>query len=137
MENQKWAFCRGDIYYADLDPVVGSEQGGIRPVVILQNDTGNWHSSTIIVATVTTRTKKKANQPTHSLVKNNPAFREASTIQLEQLRTIDKCRIKEYMGKVSCSEMRAIEARLIVSLALTHFKKVKGCAAQKFMKRKE
>ena len=137
MEKQKWVFCRGDIYYADLDPVVGSEQGGIRPVVILQNDTGNWHSSTIIVATVTTRTKKKANQPTHSLVKNNPAFREASTIQLEQLRTIDKCRIKEYMGKVSCSEMRSIEARLIVSLALTHFKKVKGCAAQKFMKRKE
>ena len=137
MVQKNWVYQRGDIYYADLDPVIGSEQGGIRPVVILQNDTGNWHSSTVIVATVTTKTAKKESQPTHLLIKNNPAFRQASTIQLEQIRTIDKKRIKEYMGKVSSTEMRAIENSLIVSLALKHYRRVKGCAAQKYMKPKE
>ena len=128
---------KGDLYFADLSPVVGSEQGGVRPVLVVQNDVGNKYSPTIIVAAVTSQINK-AKLPTHvELRASSGGLSKNSVVLLEQLRTIDKCRIKEYMGKVSCSEMRAIEARLIVSLALTHFKKVKGCAAQKFMKRKE
>ena len=65
MMKENWVYCRGDIYCAKLDPVVGSEQGGIRPVIVIQNDTGNKHAPTLIVATVTTRIHKKANMPTH------------------------------------------------------------------------
>lgn len=101
MMKEDWVYRRGDIYFADLDPVVGSEQGGTRPVIVIQNDTGNKHSPTLIVATVTTRIRKKENMPTHLLIKDNPAFREASVVQLEQIRTIDKCRIDNYLGKVA------------------------------------
>lgn len=76
--------------YADMEPHIGSEQGGKRPVVVLQNNIGNRHSPTLIVATVTTRTEKKKNQPTHVLVDSNPAFEEPSMILLEQIFTIDK-----------------------------------------------
>ena len=69
-----WKYLRGDIYYADMEPHIGSEQGGKRPVVVLQNNIGNRHSPTLIVATVTTRTEKKKNQPTHVLVDSNPAL---------------------------------------------------------------
>ena len=80
-----WRYLRGDIYYADMEPHIGSEQGGKRPVVVLQNNIGNRHSPTLIVATVTTRTEKKKNQPTHVLVDSNPAFEEPSMILLEQI----------------------------------------------------
>ena len=90
MMKENWVYCRGDIYCAKLDPVVGSEQGGIRPVIVIQNDTGNKHAPTLIVATVTTRIHKKANMPTHFVIYDNPAFKEASVVQLEQIRTIDK-----------------------------------------------
>ena len=93
MMKENWVYCRGDIYCANLDPVVGSEQGGIRPVIVIQNDTGNKHAPTLIVATVTTRIHKKANMPTHFVIYDNPAFKEASVVQLEQIRTIDKSRI--------------------------------------------
>ena len=83
-----WRYLRGDIYYADMEPHIGSEQGGKRPVVVLQNNIGNRHSPTLIVATVTTRTEKKKNQPTHVLVDSNPAFEEPSMILLEQIFTI-------------------------------------------------
>ena len=79
-----------DSRYADMEPHIGSEQGGKRPVVVLQNNIGNRHSPTLIVATVTTRTEKKKNQPTHVLVDFNPAFEEPSMILLEQIFTIDK-----------------------------------------------
>ena len=92
MMKENWVYCRGDIYCAKLDPVVGSEQGGIRPVIVIQNDTGNKHAPTLIVATVTTRIHKKANMPTHFVIYDNPAFKEASVVQLEQIRTIDKSR---------------------------------------------
>ena len=85
-------------YYADMEPHIGSEQGGKRPVVALQNNIGNRHSPTLIVATVTTRTEKKKNQPTHVLVDSNPAFEEPSMILLEQIFTIDKSRIERFMG---------------------------------------
>ena len=117
MMKENWVYRRGDIYCADLDPVVGSEQGGVRPVIVIQNDTGNKHSPTLIVATVTTKIRKKENMPTHLLIKDNPAFREASVVQLEQIRTIDKRRIDNYLGKVTSREMVAIEKALSISLA--------------------
>ena len=114
MMKENWVYRRGDIYCADLDPVVGSEQGGIRPVIVIQNDTGNKHAPTLIVATVTTRIHKKANMPTHFVIYDNPAFKEASVVQLEQIRTIDKSRIDNYLGKVTPREMVAIDKALSV-----------------------
>lgn len=134
MMKEDWVYRRGDIYFADLDPVVGSEQGGTRPVIVIQNDTGNKHSPTLIVATVTTRIRKKENMPTHLLINDNPAFREASVVQLEQIRTIDKCRIDNYLGKVTPSEMVAIEKALSISLAMEQLKKQTGSAAYKYRK---
>ena len=83
-----------DSRYADMEPHISSEQGGKRPVVVLQTNIGNRHSPTLIVATVTTRTEKKKNQPTHVLVDSNPAFEEPSMILLEQIFTIDKSRMQ-------------------------------------------
>lgn len=123
MMKENWVYRRGDIYCADLDPVVGSEQGGIRPVIVIQNDTGNRYSPTLIVATVTTKIRKKENMPTHLLIGDNPAFKEASVVQLEQIRTIDKRRIDNYLGKVTPREMVAIEKALSVSLAMEQLKK--------------
>ena len=134
MMKEDWVYRRGDIYFADLDPVVGSEQGGTRPVIVIQNDTGNKHSPTLIVATVTTRIRKKENMPTHLLIKDNPAFREASVVQLEQIRTIDKCRIDNYLGKVTPHDMVAIEKALSISLAMEQLKKQTGSAAYKYRK---
>lgn len=94
------------------------EQGGKRPVVVLQNNIGNRHSPTLIGATVTTRTEKKKNQPTHVLVDSNPAFEEPSMILLEQIFTIDKSRIERFMGYASKAEMLRIDMALLVSLAL-------------------
>ena len=94
------------------------EQGGKRPMVVLQNNIGNRHSPTLIVATVTTRTEKKKNQPTHVLVDSNPAFEEPSMILLEQIFTIDKSRIERFMGYASKAEMLRIDMALLVSLAL-------------------
>ena len=107
-----------DSRYADMEPHIGSEQGGKRPVVVLQNNIGNRHSPTLIVATVTTRTEKKKNQPTHVLVDSNPAFEEPSMILLEQIFTIDKSRIERFMGYASKAEMLRIDMALLVSLAL-------------------
>ena len=103
---------------ADMEPHIGSEQGGKRPVVVLQNNIGNRHSPTLIVATVTTRTEKKKNQPTHVLVDSNPAFEEPSMILLEQIFTINKSRIERFMGYASKAEMLRIDMALLVSLAL-------------------
>ena len=113
-----WRYLRGDIYYADMEPHIGSEQGGKRPVVVLQNNIGNRHSPTLIVVTVTTRTEKKKNQPTHVLVDSNPAFEEPSMILLEQIFTIDKSRIERFMGYATKTEMLRIDMALLVSLAL-------------------
>ena len=91
---------RGDIYYADLSPVVGSEQGGMRPVLIIQNDTGNRHSPTVIAAAITSQTGK-ANLPTHiSLAARSCGLTRDSVILLEQVRTLDKSRLRERMGRL-------------------------------------
>ena len=135
MMKENWVYRRGDIYFANLDPVVGSEQGGTRPVIVIQNDTGNRYSPTLIVATVTTKIRKKERMPTHLLIKSNPAFREASVVQLEQIRTIDKSRIDDYLGKVTSAEMAAIEKSLSISLAMEQLRKRTGSAAHKFKKK--
>lgn len=120
MMRKNWVYRRGDIYCADLNPVIGSEQGGTRPVVVIQNDTGNKHAPTLIVATVTTRVKKKSQQPTHYLITGNPAFTEPSVVMLEQIRTIDKSRIERYLGRASQSEMAGIDKALLTSVALQY-----------------
>lgn len=114
----KQTYHRGDIYLADLSPVCGSEQGGMRPVIIIQNDTGNKHAPTLIVATVTARVDKKTNQPTHYCIGKNPAFSKPSVVLLEQIRTIDKRRLRKYLGRVTNQEMEGIDHALLTSLAL-------------------
>ena len=124
MMNKDWAYRRGDIYYADLNPVCGSEQGGLRPVVVIQNNIGNKHAPTLIVAMVTTKTTKKANLPTHYLIRNNDAFAEPSIVLLEQIRTIDKTRIKSYLGKTTEKELLGIDKALVRSLSLAYLIKI-------------
>ena len=109
---------RGDIYRADLDPVVGSEQGGIRPVVIIQNDIGNLHSPTVIVAAVTTR-QKKAALPVHvRITAAESGLARDSVVLTEQVRTLEKTRLSRYMGSLSAEKLKAVEAALSVSLAM-------------------
>lgn len=108
---------RGQVYYADLNPVIGSEQGGIRPCLIIQNNTGNLHSPTVIIAAMTT--KRKANIPTHIAVSSEDYCLDINTtILLEQLRTIDKSRISSFVGRLSDSTMQKVEEALHISLAL-------------------
>ncbi len=109
---------RGDIYYADLSPVVGSEQGGMRPVLIVQNDTGNRHSPTVIAAAITSQTGK-ARLPTHiELVGANCGLTRDSVILLEQIRTIDKSRLRERMGKLDGPTMDRVHGAIAVSFGL-------------------
>jgi mRNA interferase MazF len=109
---------RGDIYYADLRPVVGSEQGGIRPVLIIQNDTGNKHSPTVICAAITSR-MNKAKLPTHvELSAGRCNMMKDSVILLEQLRTIDKQRLKERICHLSGELLAQVDKALLVSLDL-------------------
>lgn len=110
---------RGDIYYADLSPVVGSEQGGIRPVLIVQNNVGNRHSPTVIAAAITSQTGK-ARLPTHiELSARTYGLSRDSVILLEQVRTIDKKRLKERMGSLDPRLMQRVDNALEVSFGLT------------------
>ena len=109
---------RGDIYYADLSPVVGSEQGGMRPVLIVQNDTGNRHSPTVIAAAITSQ-RDKTDLPTHIKVDaDGCGLSKDSIVLLEQVRTIDKQRLKEKMGSLSTGAMNKIDKALSVSFGL-------------------
>jgi mRNA interferase MazF len=109
---------RGDIYYADLRPVVGSEQGGIRPVIIIQNDVGNRHSPTVICAAITSK-MNKAKLPTHvELDCSKCDIVKDSVILLEQLRTIDKKRLKDKVGHVDGEIIEKVDQALRVSLEL-------------------
>lgn len=109
---------RGDIFYADLSPVVGSEQGGIRPVLIVQNDVGNRYSPTVIAAAITSQ-MEKAKLPTHINIKGDGCgLAKNSVVLLEQVRTIDKKRLKERMGKVENNYMNRVDRALVVSLGL-------------------
>ena len=109
-------FQRGDIYFVRLDSRTGSEQSGTRPAVILQNDVGNSCSPTLIVATLTSKTEKKAAQPTHCLVE--PEKLEPSIVQAEQIFTIDKSRVKRFVGHLTPEEMGRVDDAVKISLAL-------------------
>ena len=115
---KNFGFRRGEIYFADLDPHYGSEQGGKRPVIIIQNNTGNKFSPTVIVAAVTSKISKKPNQPTHVLIEQNPAFSRPSVVLLEQIFTIDKERIQRLLGQTTPDEMYQINEALMNSLDL-------------------
>ncbi|OUN72029.1 toxin MazF [Faecalibacterium sp. An58] len=115
---KNWRYIRGDIYYANMEPHVGSEQGGERPVVVLQNDMGNKHSSTLIIATLTSKVDKKLNLPTHVLLEQNPGLKVPSIVQLEQIFTIDKRRVQRFAGQTSSEEMERIETALKISLGM-------------------
>ncbi len=109
---------RGDIYYADLSPVVGSEQGGIRPVLIIQNDIGNKYSPTVIAAAITSRINK-AKMPTHiELCAKEYGLNKDSVILLEQIRTIDKKRLREKIGCLDNELMNEVNDALSVSFGL-------------------
>jgi len=109
---------RGDIYYADLSPVVGSEQGGMRPVLIVQNDTGNKHSPTVIAAAITSQVGK-ARLPTHiELSGQSCGLSRDSVILLEQIRTIDKSRLRERMGRLDEPLMNEVDNAIAVSFGL-------------------
>ena len=109
---------RGDIFYADLSPVVGSEQGGTRPVLIVQNDTGNRHSPTVIAAAITSQTGK-AKLPTHiSLAGRDVGLTKDSVVLLEQIRTIDKRRLREHMGRLDETQMSMVDNAIAVSFGL-------------------
>lgn len=115
---------RGEIYYADLSPVVGSEQGGFRPVLIIQNNVGNHYSSTTIVAAITSK-EAKAGLPTHVHTATSGLERK-SVVMLEQIRTIDKSRLLEYVGKLDKKNMQQVDQALIISLGLKHNLKDEG-----------
>ena len=112
---------RGEIYYADLSPVVGSEQGGVRPVLIIQNDTGNRYSPTVIAAAITSQTGK-ARLPTHIElpVQQECGLTKDSVVLLEQVRTLDKRRLRERMGRVDDHVMEKIDTAIAVSFGLPH-----------------
>lgn len=109
---------RGDIYYADLSPVVGSEQGGVRPVLIVQNDTGNRYSPTVIAAAITSQVNK-ARLPTHiELSAQKYGLTKDSVVLLEQIRTLDKRRLREKMGRLDTELMEKVDSAIAVSFGL-------------------
>ena len=112
---------RGDIYYADLSPVVGSEQGGIRPVLVIQNDIGNKYSPTVIAAAITSQINK-AKMPTHiELAAKDYGLNKDSVILLEQIRTIDKRRLREKIGRIDDRLMASVNNALSISFGLGVF----------------
>jgi len=108
---------RGDIYFADLNPVIGSEQGGIRPVLIVQNNLGNKHSPTVIVAAITSKTDKSS-LPTHIEISENSGLSKKSIVLLEQIRTLDKKRIFNRIGRVSKEDLIKIDSALSISIGV-------------------
>lgn len=115
---QTWKFQRGDIYYTRFGDIsTGSEQHGDRPAVIIQNDVGNAYAPTLIVVTLTSKTEKKANQPTHCLLENTD-LSLPSMVQAEQIFTIDKSRMLKFIGHLSPEDMRRVDDAVRISLAL-------------------
>ena len=108
---------RGNLFYADLNPVVGSEQGGIRPVLVVQNNVGNHFSPTIVAAAITSR-KAKSSLPTHIPLEDVPGLASTSLLLLEQLRTIDRKRLRGYIGRISKDKMLEVDAALAISIGL-------------------
>lgn len=111
---------RGDIFYAELNPVIGSEQGGTRPVLVISNNTGNRHSPTVIIAPITSRTHTKAKLPTHTEAKDFEKLDKDSIILLEQIRTLDKQRLKQYIGMMPDNVMARVDKALAISISLNN-----------------
>ena len=109
---------RGDVYYADLSPVVGSEQGGVRPVLVVQNDVGNRYSPTVIIAAITSQLDK-AKLPTHIEIKKEYRLEKDSVILLEQIRTLDKRRLKEKVCTIDNETMQKVDIAIMISLGIT------------------
>lgn len=109
---------RGELYFADLSPVIGSEQGGYRPVLIIQNNVGNRFSRTVIVAALSGQVNTKNDLPTHHIIGAYAGLKEKSAILLEQIRTIDKKRLRNYIGILSEDDMRNVDRCLAISLAM-------------------
>lgn len=109
---------RGDIFYADLSPVVGSEQGGVRPVIILQNDVGNRYSPTVIIGAITSQINK-AKLPTHVEISSEEyGLNKDSVVLLEQIRTLDKRRLREKIGHMTQIDMKKVEEALLISIGI-------------------
>ena len=111
-------YLRGEMYYANLEQGVGSEQNGHRPVVIIQNNVGNKHSPTVIVAAITAKVGVKAKLPTHYYINAEDGLEQPSIILLEQLRTIDKRRLENYIGQLSSKHIEGLNHALAISLDL-------------------
>lgn len=114
---KNWIYRRGDIYLVDFDPVVGSEQGGIRPALVLQNDIGNFFSPLLMVAPVTTQLKR-LDLPTHVLLDKVGGLNATSMVEIEQSNSIDKQRVHRYLGKISKEQMKAVEAALLIEFGM-------------------
>jgi mRNA interferase MazF len=113
-------YLRGDMYYADLEPGIGSEQHGNRPVLIIQNDVGNKHSPTVIVAAVTSKVGVKPKLPTHYFLEAGTiGLKAPSIVLLEQLRTIDKRRLEDYIGKLNAHQLKGVNHALAISVGLS------------------
>lgn len=106
---QDWVYRRGDLYLANLGIPVGSKQGGVRPVVVLQNNVGNFYAPTITIAPLTSKVDKKKNQPTHYFIRKAKGLEKPSMVLAEQLDTCDKLCVIRYLGKVSKGQMRGID----------------------------
>lgn len=113
-----WIYKRGDVYWADLNPFFGSEQGGTRPVLVLQNDAGNFFSPTLIVAPMSSQVDKRTDLPTHIVLEQVRGLEGPSLIMLEQLKTIDKRRVRSYAGKLTKEQMAEVEAALTGTLGI-------------------
>ncbi len=115
---ENWNYYRGDIYLVDFGTNVGSEQGGCRPVLVLQNDVGNHYGPTLIVAPISSRYWKKAGQPTHYIIEEVKNLSSPSVVLAEQIITIDKSRVQKFLGRVSDEQMRGIDRAVKISLGL-------------------
>lgn len=118
LTSEDWIFRRGDIYLANLNPFKGSEQGGTRPVLVLQNNDGNIYCPTLIVAPMTTQLKK-LDLPTHKYFERVRGLHEPSMVSLEQIKTIDKCRVIEYLGRLTRAQMMEVDEACLTSLGMT------------------
>lgn len=118
MLREDWIFRRGDVYLANLDPFFGSEQGGTRPVLVLQNNTGNFYCPTLIIAPMTSKKDKKRNLPTHFYIEHIRGLYGPSVVLFEQIKTIDKRRVIKYLGKLSREQRGALDEFIEISLGL-------------------
>ena len=115
---------KGEIYYADLEPVIGSEQGGIRPVLVVSNDRGNKYSPTVIVAPITSKVLTRSYLPIHVPIKAFEKIKRDSVILIEQVRVIDKSRLKSYLGKIDCNLITGVDRALIVEFGINDRRKI-------------